>query len=64
MNTYVQLSSPNAHVMKYMIENTPLNVTALLQYISTMPAVKEEEEEAGSEPQTPPTDGKTEIRLS
>ena len=50
--------------MKYMIENTPLNVSALLQYISTMPADKEEEEEAGSEPQTPPTDGETEIMLA
>ena len=50
--------------MKYMIENTPLDVTALLQYISTIPAVKEEEEETGSEPQTPPTDGKNEILLA
>ena len=45
--------------MKYMTENTPLDVPSLLQYISSIPAVKEEEEEAGSEPQTPPTDGET-----
>lgn len=57
MNTYVQLSSPNTEVLKYMRDSSPLSVTALVEFISTLPA----QEETEFELQTPPTEGKTDV---